>query len=105
MENQVITIKDQKFTLKFGYGALRALGMLWKVPGPTQVGNRISKAFEGFSGKNAELGFEQIDVIGAMVYSSVVAADSEAAQKITPDDAVQIVTGKPSNAFDIRLPT
>lgn len=91
--DQVIEIKETQYGLKFGYGALRALGSFWKLPGPAEVGEKISNAFA--SGDTQTLTFEQMDVVGAMVWSAIVAKDTTLQSDITPDDCATAVMENP----------
>lgn len=84
METQVITINETEYSLKFGYGALRALGEVWGVPSLVQVGEKIADSFAGFDG--VDLSFEQIDVMAAMVFSALIAQDAAIKKQLSIDD-------------------
>lgn len=98
--SQVIEIKGVSYPLRFGYGALRELGNLWNLNGPEEVGEKIGKAFS-FSGESLKLGFKQMDVVAAMVYSAIVAADPENPPEINLNDCADAVMGNPTGFLNV----
>ena len=96
MDHQLINVNGKDYTLKFGYGAFRVLGQIWKVNTLEATGEKIAEAFKGLEGKNASFGFPQMNVLSEMIYSAIIAFDPAAKNEITPDDVATEVLKKPN---------
>ena len=72
--DRAIEINGTKYPLKFGIGAYRLLGRVWKLDGVQGVMNKIQSPFE--EGKEAG-SFEQFDVIGYLTWAAISNAGVE----------------------------
>jgi hypothetical protein len=99
MQHPIITINEIDYSLRFGYGALRALGEVWNVAGPVQVGEKISDSFAGFDG--GDLTYEQIDVIAAMVLSAIIAQDATVKKRLDIDEVAQAMMAQPEAMAEV----
>lgn len=100
MDQVTVTVKGKKYPVRFGYRALRQLGIIWQLDSPTKVGDRIAKAFEGVE-ENGEVGFKQIDTVGEMVYSAIVANDPTASEEIEPGDCSEEMISRPDEFMKV----
>lgn len=77
------------YPLKFGYGSIKRLGLIWGV----EFGEVFQKFNEAFTGMQEELKFEYVDIIGEMILAGILNADSTA--DVKSDDIVNdIVFGE-----------
>ena len=70
-----IEVQGTRYGLKFGYAALRQLGVLLKLNDLQEVFSRLGKLGELANGK---LNFESLDLIGDIALASILASDSQA---------------------------
>jgi len=63
-----IQVLGTKYALRFGYAALRQLGVLWQVDGLQDVFSRLGKLGELSDGK---LNFEALDLIGDIALAAI----------------------------------
>jgi len=73
MNNQTITIKGVKYTVKFGWSSVRRLAEIWDLKKPSEVDKRIQK----IDFKAKELGFDDIDILRDLFFSGLTSNDDE----------------------------
>jgi len=95
MKTHVIEINGQKYQLRFGYGALAALGQRWKLKGPAAVADKISKAFDGAEDLKEDMPFDLIQVMAEMTLSAIAAADPKAAKGLKVADIGDLIFKSP----------
>lgn len=95
METQLINIDGKDYFLKFGYGAFRVLGKIWKVETLEATGEKISKAFKNIDKKNGGFGFEQLDVLSDMIFSAIICKNPEVENILNRDDIATEILKKP----------
>ena len=84
-----IKIEGTTYPLKFGYGAIKRLGLMWNVEFD-EVFDRFNVAFAGME---KELKFEYFDIIGEMILAGILNANDTA--DVKSDDIVNdIVFGE-----------
>tara|TARA_B100000768_G_scaffold46545_2_gene45349 strand:+ start:7926 stop:8321 length:396 start_codon:yes stop_codon:yes gene_type:complete len=101
MNNQLININGIDYFLKFGYGAFRVLGQIWKVGTLEATGEKISKAFQNLDHKNGTFGFEQMDVLCDMVYSAILCKNPQVKNDINKDDIATEILKNPNALTEI----
>ena len=102
MDTQLIHINGKDYQLKFGYGAFRVLGQIWKVATLEATGEKIANAFKGLdSKKQGAFGYEQMDVLSEMIYSAIIAYDPTAKTEIDTNDVATQVLRNPNELTQI----
>lgn len=96
MDSQLIIINGNEYFLKFGYGAFRVLGRIWKINTLEATGEKIAKAFSKIDKKGGSFGFEQMDVLSDMIYSAIICNDPSVKNKINQDDIASEILRQPS---------
>ena len=80
-----IKIEGKTYPLKFGYGAIKQLGLLWDV----ELGEVFPKFDAAFKGMQNNLKYEHVDVIGELVLAGILNANKHVEIEIDSDDIVQ----------------
>jgi len=84
-----IKIEGTVYPLKFGYGAIKRLGLMWGV----EFGEVFERFNVAFAGMEKELKFEYVDIIGEMILAGILNANDTA--DVNSDDIVNdIVFGE-----------
>tara|TARA_R110000772_G_scaffold153261_1_gene264241 strand:+ start:10585 stop:10983 length:399 start_codon:yes stop_codon:yes gene_type:complete len=105
MKNLSISVKGKNYPLKFGFAALRQLSIIWRLPGPEAVGDKLSSAFEGFAENETaadQFTFDQMVVLNELIFSAILALVKPGDKlMITPDDIGDSILADPDVTLEI----
>jgi len=88
----VVEIKNKKYNVVFGYGALRLLSKRWEVQGLTELTERLTAVF---SGNSEDIQFAQIDAFCDIVIAGAQCGAGDAIIEVTTDDVGDLVMRSP----------
>lgn len=72
-----IKIGENFYQVKYGYGALKLLGSMWKLPGFTEVAEKVAGLIPK-DGDTAEiLKFENLDLMADIIWAGISNADTD----------------------------
>ena len=90
MNTQTIKIGSTIYTVKFGIKSDRILGEMWGVNKPSQVFEKLQKAFDLKPDQEPE--FEQLVTMSQLILSGIKSVDSTA--DVDEDDVYRAITAK-----------
>lgn len=98
----VVTLNKQKYTLRFGYGALRLLGQYWEVKDLPDVMNKLASVFPESEKQAAKVSqFDRIDTVIDLLRAGIVCANANAG--FSDQDLQDFVFQKPEVVKDVII--
>lgn len=76
MKKVTIKVNGVPYPVKFGYGAIRLLGSIWKLNGFVEVVEKVGSLVPSGKGKNFDLSFENLDCIGDIIWAGITNASN-----------------------------